>query len=187
MLTNGWAKTCKIGINDVTVPNFESSILFPPRNISEDKLPPLSESKSDQMITKWFVFHAKTLSKLKADHQAAMRHNCKPLTNVILIAFLWRAQINATRARHGCFKSSLWSVIMNLRDQVRCAISNFIIEYAKVSTDDDEDGFFSKSSAVATQKPEKLANRNSPGIHVSSGIIKLSLPSDAKHARWIPC
>ncbi|KAK0581397.1 hypothetical protein LWI29_013263 [Acer saccharum] len=81
LFMNGWAKACKLGnINDAIVPNFECGILFPPIDISGYELPPLSKSKykSDQVVTKRLVFDAKTISKLKADHQAAMRLNCKP-------------------------------------------------------------------------------------------------------------
>ncbi|TXG64596.1 hypothetical protein EZV62_011590 [Acer yangbiense] len=116
---NGWAKACKLGnINDVIVPNFECGILFPPIDISGYELPPLSKPKykSDQVVTKRLVFDAKTISKLKADHQAAMRLNCKPSTTVVLTALIWRTQINAARARYGRFRTSLLSEIMNLRD-----------------------------------------------------------------------
>ncbi|KAK0582398.1 hypothetical protein LWI29_025202 [Acer saccharum] len=41
--------------------------------------------------------------------------NCKPSTNVVLIALIWRAQINATRERYRRFRSSILSVLMNMR------------------------------------------------------------------------
>ncbi|KAK3205375.1 hypothetical protein Dsin_019421 [Dipteronia sinensis] len=116
LFTNGWAKACKVGINDVTIiPNFESGILFPPRDISEYKvIQPLTKSKSDQVVTKRFVFNAKTISELKADHQAT-RLNCKPSTIEVLTALIWRAQINAARARFGCLRTSVLLEVMNLR------------------------------------------------------------------------
>ncbi|KAH7575029.1 hypothetical protein JRO89_XS02G0037700 [Xanthoceras sorbifolium] len=115
---NGWAKACKVGnINDVTmtIPSFVSGILFPPRDIdiSRYKPPHLSKSKSDQVVTKRIVFDANIISKLKADQ--ATRLNCKPSTAEVLIALIWRAQINAARARHGRLRTSLLVVAMNLR------------------------------------------------------------------------
>ncbi|KAL5788641.1 hypothetical protein ACOSP7_005590 [Xanthoceras sorbifolium] len=116
LFTNGWAKACKVGnINDVTmtIPSFVSGILFPPRDISRYKPQLLSKSKSDQVVTKRIVFDANIISKLKADQ--ATRLNCKPSTAEVLIALIWRAQINAARARHGRLRTSLLVVVMNLR------------------------------------------------------------------------
>ncbi|KAH7575031.1 hypothetical protein ACOSP7_005593 [Xanthoceras sorbifolium] len=104
-------------VDDVTmtIPSFVSGILFPPRDIdiSRYKPPQLSKSKSDQVVTKRIVFDANTISKLKADQ--ATRLNCKPSTTEVLIALIWRAQINAARARHGRLRTSLLSVAMNMR------------------------------------------------------------------------
>ncbi|TXG64595.1 hypothetical protein EZV62_011589 [Acer yangbiense] len=107
LFTNGWAKTCKVGnITDVNVPNFESGILFPPRDHTiMNKLPSLSTS---QVVTRRFVFDAKTISKLKADVMT-------PSTTEVLIALIWRAQINAARIRYGFLRTSLLSVTLNLR------------------------------------------------------------------------
>ncbi|KAK3195430.1 hypothetical protein Dsin_026740 [Dipteronia sinensis] len=44
-----------------------------------------------------------------------LKLNCKPSTNVVLIVLIWKAQINATQARYGRFRSSILSVLMYLR------------------------------------------------------------------------
>ncbi|KAK0582456.1 hypothetical protein LWI29_025844 [Acer saccharum] len=108
LFTNGWAKACKVGnINDVIVPNFEAGILFPPTDTPVVKLPSLSKTTS-QVVTKRFVLNASTISKLKADVMT-------PSTTEVVIALIWRAQINAAQARYGFLRTSLLSVAVNLR------------------------------------------------------------------------
>ncbi|KAL5789511.1 hypothetical protein ACOSQ2_004399 [Xanthoceras sorbifolium] len=96
MFINGWAKTYKVGLNDVITPNFEATI-----------------TKSE-VVTKRFVFDAKTISKLKAE---AMSDSCglKPSTVEIMAALIWRAQINAIRAKYGHLRTSPMSMPMNFR------------------------------------------------------------------------
>ncbi|KAK0582954.1 hypothetical protein LWI29_031482 [Acer saccharum] len=117
LFTNGWAKACKVGnINDVIVPNFEAGILFPPRDTPVVKLPPLSKTTSE-VVAKRFVLDTNTISKLKAEVTSSCGggHTHKISTTEIVIALIWRAQINAARARSGFLRTSLLSVAVNLR------------------------------------------------------------------------
>ncbi|KAK0581715.1 hypothetical protein LWI29_017089 [Acer saccharum] len=118
LFTNGWAKACKLGnINDIIVPNFEAGILFPPTDTPVVKLPSLSKTTS-QVVTKRFVLDNKTISKLKAEVTSSCGggdHMHKTSTTEIVIALIWRAQINAARARYGFLRNSLLSVTINLR------------------------------------------------------------------------
>ncbi|KAK3195432.1 hypothetical protein Dsin_026742 [Dipteronia sinensis] len=118
LFTNAWAKACKIGnINDVIVPNFEAGILFPPKDTPVVNLPSLS-MKTSELAAKRFVLDANTVSKMKAEVTRScggdhMMH--KPSTTEVVIALIWRAQINAARARYGFLRTSLLSVAVNLR------------------------------------------------------------------------
>ncbi|KAK4835721.1 hypothetical protein QYF36_013584 [Acer negundo] len=116
--TNGWAKACKIGnINEVIVPNFEAGILFPPRDTPVVKLPSLSKTTS-QVVAKRFVLDTNAIPKLKAEVTSSRDggdHTHKTSTIEIAIALIWRAQINAARARYGFLRHSLLSVTINLR------------------------------------------------------------------------
>ncbi|KAK2665373.1 hypothetical protein Ddye_003947 [Dipteronia dyeriana] len=117
LFTNGWAKACKVGnINDVIVPNFEAGSLFPPRDTPVVKLPSLSSTTS-QVVAKRFVLDTNTLSKLKAEVTSSCGHGHihKTSTTEIVIALIWRAQINAARERYGYLRTSLLSVAINLR------------------------------------------------------------------------
>ncbi|KAK4834792.1 hypothetical protein QYF36_000615 [Acer negundo] len=117
LFTNGWAKACKVGnINDVIVPNFEVGILFPPRDTPVVKLPPLSKTTSE-VVVKRFVLDTNTISKLKAEVTSCCGngHAHKISTTEIVIALIWRAQINAAQARSGFLRTSLLSVAVNLR------------------------------------------------------------------------
>ncbi|KAK0582880.1 hypothetical protein LWI29_030689 [Acer saccharum] len=117
LFTNGWAKACKVGnINDVIVPNFESGMLFPPRDTPVVKLPSLSNTKS-QVVAKRFVLDTNTVSKLKAEVTSSCGggHMHKTSSTEIVIALIWRAQINAARARYGFLRTSLLTVSINLR------------------------------------------------------------------------
>ncbi|KAL5855888.1 hypothetical protein ACOSQ4_005690 [Xanthoceras sorbifolium] len=120
LFTNGWAKACKEGhINDVIVPNFESGTLFPPTDTPVVKLPSPSKTAS-QVVTKRFVFDAKKISKLmeaEAMSSSTSHDNKLKFSTAVVIALIWRAQINAARARYGGFlRTSLLSVAVNLRD-----------------------------------------------------------------------
>ncbi|KAH7575891.1 hypothetical protein JRO89_XS02G0243000 [Xanthoceras sorbifolium] len=81
------------------------------RDISWGELPAITKS---EVVTKRFVFDAKTISKLKAE---AMSDSCglKPSTVEIMAALIWRAQINAIRAKYGHLRTSPMSMPMNFR------------------------------------------------------------------------
>ncbi|KAL5854998.1 hypothetical protein ACOSQ3_004831 [Xanthoceras sorbifolium] len=120
LFVNGWAKMCKVGINDVITPNFESGILFPARDIVSDqqKLQTSFKTRLPKVVvvTMRFVFDAKAISKLKAEAFSSFGLKyCQFSVAELMIAWIWRAQISAARARHGCLRTSLLSVPMNLR------------------------------------------------------------------------
>ncbi|KAL5858265.1 hypothetical protein ACOSQ3_005723 [Xanthoceras sorbifolium] len=121
-IINGWAKACKIGnINNVNVPNFDSCVFFPPRDdISRFNFQPLSKTKSScEVVTRIFVFDETTISKLKAEAMSAGTNGLlkrTPSTTEVMIAFIWRAQINAAGARNnGRLRNSLLLVSLDLR------------------------------------------------------------------------
>ncbi|KAK2665374.1 hypothetical protein Ddye_003948 [Dipteronia dyeriana] len=118
LFINGWAKACKVGnINDVIVPNFEAGILFPPRDTPVVKLALILSNTTSQIVAKRFVLDTNTLSKLKAEvtSSCGRGHIHKTSTTEIVIALIWRAQVNAARARYGYLRTSLLSVAINLR------------------------------------------------------------------------
>ncbi|KAK3185113.1 hypothetical protein Dsin_032399 [Dipteronia sinensis] len=116
LFVKGWAKTCKVGImNEVISPNFDSGIRFPTRDHVSGQKPPTSSKTRPQVVTKRFVFDAKAISKLKAEQALG---SCYQFSVVELtIALIWRAQINAARARYEHLRSSLLLLPMNLRDE----------------------------------------------------------------------
>ncbi|TXG64586.1 hypothetical protein EZV62_011580 [Acer yangbiense] len=91
-------------------------MLFPPRDTPVVKLPSLSNTKS-QVVAKRFVLDTNTISKLKAEVTSSCGggHMHKTSSTEIVIALIWRAQINATRARYGFLRTSLLTVSINLR------------------------------------------------------------------------
>ncbi|KAK3195433.1 hypothetical protein Dsin_026743 [Dipteronia sinensis] len=203
MFMNGWAKTCKVGnINDVTIPNFESGILFPPRDLSGFQFLHSPKIKSHELVTKVFSFDQETISKLKIEA------GCKPSTTEVLTALIMRAKINAAAAR-ARNRTCLLLVLMNLRgktfrkipenccgniytritarfeadeskilgfndfvDQVRDAKRNTMMEYAKKECSDDEDGFFSKVVKPCIDIVEETS-KGELDVHMFSSLISL--------------
>ncbi|KAI9177407.1 hypothetical protein LWI28_014849 [Acer negundo] len=100
-------------MNEVISPNFGSGILLPTRDhVSEQEVPTSSKTRP-KVVTKRFLFDAKAILKLKADQALCC---CGQFSVVELtIALIWRAQINAARARYGSPRTSLLLVPMNLR------------------------------------------------------------------------
>ncbi|KAK0581388.1 hypothetical protein LWI29_013178 [Acer saccharum] len=149
LFTNGWAKACKVGnINDVIVPNFEAGILFPPTDTPVIKLPSLSKTTS-QVVSKRFVLNANTLSKLKAQVTSSyggdhLMH--KTSTTEVVTALIWRAQINAARARYGFLRTSLLSMAINLRGKTfkkvpdNCCGNIFTVGTARFQADETKMG-----------------------------------------------
>ncbi|KAL5790973.1 hypothetical protein ACOSQ2_005861 [Xanthoceras sorbifolium] len=161
LFTNGWAKACKEGhINDVIVPNFE---LLGERRKHRDTniyvLPSPSKTIISEVVTRRFVFDAKTISKVMEAEDNKLK-----FSTAVVIALIWRAQINAARARNGGFlRPSLPSGAVNLRGKTFRKISEnccgniytlgtarFQADESKMRLDnfvdqeDHEDGFFSK-------------------------------------------
>ncbi|KAK4835367.1 hypothetical protein QYF36_024534 [Acer negundo] len=146
VFTNGWAKACRIGnINDVSVPNFEAGILFPPSDTTMVKLPYFSKTKSE-VVTKRFLLDAKTISKVKAEVTSGCGggdHMHKTSTAEIVIALIWRAQINAARASYGFLRTSILSVAVNLRGKTfkkapeNCCGNIFTVGTARFEADDE--------------------------------------------------
>ncbi|KAH7575035.1 hypothetical protein JRO89_XS02G0038400 [Xanthoceras sorbifolium] len=127
LFTNGWAKACKEGhINDVIVPNFEEEkrAKHTPRNdFATDtpvvKLPSPSKTIISEVVTRRFVFDAKTISKVMEAEDNKLK-----FSTAVVIALIWRAQINAARARNGGFlRPSLPSGAVNLRGKTFRKIS----------------------------------------------------------------
>ncbi|KAK0580972.1 hypothetical protein LWI29_008269 [Acer saccharum] len=117
LFTNGWAKACKVGnINDVIVPNFEAGILFPPKDTPVVNIPNLSKTTSG-VVAKRFVLDVNTISKLKAEVTSSCGggHMHKTSTTEVVTALIWRAQINAARARYGFLRTSRMATAINLR------------------------------------------------------------------------
>ncbi|KAL5855886.1 hypothetical protein ACOSQ4_005688 [Xanthoceras sorbifolium] len=153
MITKGWAKACKIGnINDVIVPNFDSCVLFPPTDdMSRFNFQPLSKTKSShEVVTRMFVFDASTISKLKAEAMSAAGAGGLikrvPSTTEVMIALIWRAQINAAGARNnGRLRNSLLLVSMDLRGKTfkkipeNCCGNVFTLVTARFQADDGHD------------------------------------------------
>ncbi|KAK0581238.1 hypothetical protein LWI29_011645 [Acer saccharum] len=145
LFTNGWAKACKVGnINDVIVPNFEAGILFPPRDTPVVKVPSLSNTTS-QIVAKRFVLDTNTISKLKAEVTSSCGggHMHKTSTTEVVIAIIWRAQINAARARYGFLRTSLLCVAINLRGKTlkkvpeNCCGNIYTVGTARFEADDE--------------------------------------------------
>lgn len=93
LFATGWAKACKTGhMDECPVPNFESGILFPPRQ----NIKTLAFSKSEsQVVSERFVFRKMSVS--------------------MVIAVIWRAQIKAASARYWGPRSSVLAILVNLR------------------------------------------------------------------------
>ncbi|KAK0579255.1 hypothetical protein LWI29_023460 [Acer saccharum] len=145
MFINGWAKIHKVGVNDVDIPDFESAgILFPARELSWNKLPEITNSET---VTKRFLFDAETISKLKAEAMSGCGFTySQPSTVEVMTALIWRAQINAIRARYGHLKTSMMSMPMNLRGRTfekipeNCCGNFFTMINAKIPANDSKMG-----------------------------------------------
>ncbi|TXG64594.1 hypothetical protein EZV62_011588 [Acer yangbiense] len=170
MFMNGWAKACKVGLNDVTIPNFESGILFPPRDLSGFQFLHSPKTKSHELVTKMFSFDEETISKLKIEA------GCKPSTTEVLTALIMRAKINAAAAR-ARNRTCLLLVreqelgLNNFVDQVRDAIRDTMMEYAKKESS-DEDGFFSKVVKQCIDIVEET-REGELDVHMFSSVMSL--------------
>ncbi|TXG64587.1 hypothetical protein EZV62_011581 [Acer yangbiense] len=176
MFTNGWAQACKVGnINDVFVPNFEAGILFPPRDTPVVKVPSLSNTTS-QIVAKRFVLDTNTISKLKAEVTSSCGggHMHKTSTTEVVIAIIWRAQINAARARYGFLRTSLLCVAINLRGKTlkkvpeNCCGNIYTVGTARFVADDETkmglNGFVDQAC--------KVGNINDVIVpHLEAGIL----------------
>ncbi|KAK2635047.1 hypothetical protein Ddye_029839 [Dipteronia dyeriana] len=98
MYINGWAKTHKVGVNDVDIPDSEcADTLFPARELSWNKLPEITKSET---VTKRFLFEAETISKLKDEAMSGCGFTySQPSTVEVMTALIWRAQHNLSKIR----------------------------------------------------------------------------------------
>ncbi|KAI9180781.1 hypothetical protein LWI28_008113 [Acer negundo] len=109
------------------------------------KLPYFSKTKSE-VVTKRFLLDAKTISKVKAEVTSGCGggdHMHKTSTAEIVIALIWRAQINAARASYGFLRTSILSVAVNLRGKTfkkapeNCCGNIFTVGTARFEADDE--------------------------------------------------
>lgn len=92
LFTNGWAKACKEGnIDDIVIPKFISSTLFPPR----EHISPPKQKTERNIVTKRFVFDKESISRLK--EESFVSGGDRASTTEVLIALVTKAQINAAK------------------------------------------------------------------------------------------
>ncbi|KAI9180423.1 hypothetical protein LWI28_004655 [Acer negundo] len=109
------------------------------------KLPYFSKTKSE-VVTKRFLLDANTISKVKAEVTSGCGggdHMHKTSTAEIVIALIWRAQINAARASYGFLRTSILSVAVNLRGKTfkkipeNCCGNIFTVGTTRFEADDE--------------------------------------------------
>uniref|UniRef100_A0A3Q7GFM3 Uncharacterized protein n=1 Tax=Solanum lycopersicum TaxID=4081 RepID=A0A3Q7GFM3_SOLLC len=98
MIINTWGAIAR-GSIDIPCPRFDSSILFPPRDVTKFKSSVMIEK--DNIVTKRFVFSASKVSALRDKYTEKGTENTRPPSRIeALSAFIWTrlmASIHAER------------------------------------------------------------------------------------------
>lgn len=108
---NAWAKSCRLGLNEVSSPSFELGIFFPAvRDLPNIEAAAAPLKSGLKIVTKRFLFDGKAITKLKAEVDD------RQVTRVqMVIALIWKAHISALRAKRGHLRDFLLMLPMNLR------------------------------------------------------------------------
>ncbi|KAK3200242.1 hypothetical protein Dsin_023657 [Dipteronia sinensis] len=114
----GWAMACKVGLEEVVCPSFDMGILFSARDVDKFSIP-VREDKGMKPITKRFVFNGDAISKLKAKVMASSGSAVKrhPSRVEVVTAFIWKARIRVSQAKHGHSRPSLLTLSYNFREK----------------------------------------------------------------------
>ncbi|KAJ9176249.1 hypothetical protein P3X46_011584 [Hevea brasiliensis] len=118
MFLNSWAAIAR-GDNSVSVPCFNSALLFPPKNISGFQ--PRTGIMKDNIVTKRFVFVASTIAALRAKYSddSSSKSPRRPTRVEALSAFIW-SRFMATTKPEAHSSDKIYTVLhaVNLRPRM---------------------------------------------------------------------
>ncbi|KAH7574576.1 hypothetical protein ACOSQ2_009016 [Xanthoceras sorbifolium] len=118
----GWARACKVGLEEVVCPSFDMGILLPAKDTDKFNIP-VPEDDGAKMVTKRFVFNEGIISKLKAKVTAGVSAVKRHPSRVELVtALIWKARIRVAQAKHGHLRPSLLTLAYNFRGKTAIEI-----------------------------------------------------------------
>ncbi|KAL3574010.1 hypothetical protein D5086_024623 [Populus alba] len=116
---DAWATACRIGIDKVHSPSFQLSSFCPPKDMSSIKTFSPRSKRDNTIVEKRIVFNGADLSSLKAAAHVNVNNSgslkYEPSRVQVVTAFIWRALIKASQARHGCLRPSYLTHIVDMR------------------------------------------------------------------------
>ncbi|GMI99768.1 hypothetical protein like AT1G24430 [Hibiscus trionum] len=110
-----WAAIAR-GETKLIAPNFESALLFPPRDLL-GYAPRISSLKKDQLITKRFVFGAKKVEEIRRKY-ADNSNQTRPTRVEALSVFIWQRLLTGVDKRSASAKLFLISHMINIRPRM---------------------------------------------------------------------
>ncbi|KAK8714893.1 hypothetical protein V6N13_042238 [Hibiscus sabdariffa] len=110
-----WAAIAR-GETKFIAPNFESALLFPPRDLP-GYAPRINSLKKDQPMTKRFVFGATKVEEIKRKY-ADNSNQIRPTRVEALSVFIWQRLLTAVGARSTSAKSFLITHMVNIRTRI---------------------------------------------------------------------
>ncbi|KAJ6941177.1 hypothetical protein NC651_007077 [Populus alba x Populus x berolinensis] len=118
---DAWATACRIGIDKVHSPSFQLSSFCPPKDMSSinNLFSPRMGKRDNTIVEKRIVFNGADLSSLKAAAHVNVNNSgslkYEPSRVQVVTAFIWRALIKASQARHGCLCPSYLTHVVDMR------------------------------------------------------------------------